>query len=67
MVVWWMKLIFLISVSLARRPRIINHGVKLRTCRPLIIAHRGASGILPEHTGNYNSIALANETRRLIE
>ena len=27
-----------------------RHGVNLPTRRPLIIAHRGASGILPEHT-----------------
>ena len=26
------------------------HEVNLPTCRPLIIAHRDASGILPEHT-----------------
>ena len=53
MMVWWIKLVFLISVSLAGRPKCkkLDHGVDLDTCRPLVIAHRGASGILPEHTG----------------
>ena len=28
----------------------VDHGVDLPTTRPLIIAHRGSSGALPEHT-----------------
>ena len=32
------------------RAKRFYHGVNLPTVRPLIIAHRGASGILPEHT-----------------
>ena len=54
MVVWLLKLVFLVFVGvtvLAKKPRKLHHGVKLSTCRPLVIAHRGASGILPEHTG----------------
>lgn len=30
--------------------RMIDHKVQLPTTRPLVIAHRGASGIYPEHT-----------------
>ena len=30
-----------------------RHGVNLPTHRPLIIAHRGALGILPEHTSTF--------------
>ena len=31
-------------------PPIFDHGVDLPTDRPLVVAHRGSSGSLPEHT-----------------
>ena len=43
--------VLLVSADFHGGLRMIDHKVKLPTTRPLIIAHRGASGIYPEHTG----------------
>ena len=38
------------SLSKSSNPPVINHALDLPTTRPLNVAHRGSSGLLPEHT-----------------
>lgn len=58
----WLAILGCLSLSVHATPTKFDHGLDspITTARPLVIGHRGASGVLPEHTRRSYEQAIAD-------